>query len=231
MKKILLILFLFPAAYIYGKPENSGEALKKQDAITQFWNWFRQNETRLRNFESDPDKYLGELLTQIKKVKEGLAIELERPQQGIINMTVSADGAEELFPMVESVIAKAPVIKGWKFIAFRQRMDPAVIKTFVLKAYNRELDPKKMKFYALTNGNALDIIVFVAGVTEENYNEIAYAGLLLLDNILGEYDCVKKVRSYDFHALPEKQEELADLKPLLELAKYVDEYYKMRNKK
>jgi hypothetical protein len=230
MKKFLLFIsFLISLANGYSQNAVPG-SFRKEDQVENFWTWFKENEMRLRNFESDPAKYLGEISEKTKKIRDGLAIELEPPQNGVINMTISADGVEELFPVVESIVSKAPAIRTWKFIAFRQRMPADKVKSMILKADNHELDPNKMKFYPVMNGNALDIIVFVAGVTENNYNEIAYGGLLLLDNLLGEYDCVKKVRSYDFHAMPAAKEELADLKPLLELPKFVDDFHATKRK-
>src|SRR5580765_8348569 len=106
---------------------------RNYDPIDNFWSWFRENEHRLRNFETDPDKYLNEVLTQAKKIKSGLAIEFEPPKNGIINMTISADGNIELFPLVQSIVHKAPKVKGWNIIAFRQRLALDQIKTMRLK--------------------------------------------------------------------------------------------------
>ncbi|RYG40424.1 MAG: hypothetical protein EOO01_27360 [Chitinophagaceae bacterium] len=198
------------------------------DPIDDFWIWFTKNEKRLKNFESDPDKYLTELLEQVKKIQRGLAIEFEPPKNGVINMTVSANGNVDLFNLVREMIERAPAIKGWKFIAFRQRMPIAAVKEMKLKVGELTLDPSLMKFFPVIENKQLNIIIYTTGVTEENYNQIAYASFVLLDNILGEYDCITKVSSFDFHPLPEKKEELADLKPLLELAAYVDEAYRKR---
>lgn len=198
---------------------------KRTDPIEKFWTWFKENEKRFRNFEQDPDKYLSEMLAQGKKIAEGLAIELEPPADGLINMTVSADGNRDLFETVVNIVDKAPNIEGWNFIAFRQRIPADKIKTMQLKVKGRELDPQDMKFFPTIDNDTLDIIIYVNGVTEDNYNDIAYAGLLLLDNILGEYDCVMKVHSYDFHNMPVKKEELADLLPLLDITAYVDKVH------
>lgn len=198
---------------------------KKTDPIEKFWTWFNGNEKRLRNFQENPDKYLTEVLTQAKKVQSGLAIEFEPPKNGVINMTVSADGDRNLFAIVQEIVSKAPKIEGWNFIAFRQRMDMAKVKGMKLKAQDHELDPEKMKFFPMIEGDTLDIIIYTNGVTEDNYNQIAYGGLLLLDNILGEYDCVTKIRSYDFHDMPTKKEDLEQLHPLLDLAAYVDKFH------
>lgn len=225
---ITLVSTICKATEKPAKEINMLNLFKKTDPIEKFWTWFKENEKKLRMFEEGPDKYLNEVLTQAKKIKSGLAIEFEPPKNGIINMTVSADGNRELFGAVQAMVDKAPKIEGWKFIAFRQRMNLEQVKGMKLKAENHELDPNKMKFFPIINGDTLDIIIYINGVTEENYNQVAYGGLLLLDNILGEYDCVMKVRSYDFHEMPTKKKELDDLLPLLDIASYVDNFHKSK---
>ncbi len=201
---------------------------KKGDPIENFWTWFSENEKTYRSFQDNPDKYLNELLAKAKKIAGGLAIELEPPKDGIINMTISADGVADLFPTVQQIVDKAPKINGWKFYAFRQRMPADKVKGMVLKAQNHELNPDKMKFSPIVNGDSIDIIIYADNITEENYNQVAYGGLMLVDNILGEYDCVTKVHSYDFHNMPSGAGKLTDLFPLLELATYVDNFHKRK---
>ena len=99
-----------------------------------------------------------------------------------------------------------------------------------LKANGFELNPGDMKFYPVIKGDELDIIIYVNGVTDKNYNQVAYGGLLILDNILGEYDCVTKVNSYDFHPMPESKAEQDSLMPLLEIAGFVDNFHSSRAK-
>lgn len=232
MKQLLLFIpaiFFIPATCAAGsKQGNEHEATGvfiKKDPVANFWKWFKANEKRLRKFEQDPDAYLNELLQQAKKIRPGLAIELEPPQNGIIHMTVSANGNEDLFDLVRQVINEAPAVKGWKFIAFRQRVPPEQLKGMKLNAQGHELDPEQMKFFPVVSGDTLDLIIYAKGITEENYNRVAYGALLLLDNILGEYDCVTKVRSYDFHDMPVTKEELEGLLPILDLAAYVDAFH------
>ena len=232
MKQLLLFLLSILFSLANGNANNHVEKeidipglYKKTDPIGNFWNWFKENEKRLRKFEKDPDTYLNEVLTEAKKIQPGLAIEFELPKNDVINMTVSADGDRNLFAIVKDIVAKAPQIDGWNFIAFRQRKDAEMIKAMKLQAADRELSPTQMKFFPVITGDTLDLIIYVKGVTDENYNQIAYGKLLLLDNILGEYDCVTKVRSYDFHNMPIKKEELDGLLPLIDLPAYVDKFH------
>ena len=231
MKQLLIFtLFIFFRPTICeagGAKEGTAieKSINKKDPVENFWKWFKANEKRLRKFEADPDSYLTEMLVQVKKIQAGLAIELEPANKGIIRMTVSADGNEDLFDFVKNIIAKAPTIKGWKFIAFRQRMTPEQVRGMKLKAQHHELDPEQMKFYPVIDGDTLDLIIYAKGITEENYNQVAYGALLLLDNLLGEYDCATKIRGYDFHDMPAAKEDLEDLLPLLDLAAYIDQFH------
>ena len=234
MKAVLLPILSLCLCSINSTPVAANPARMTRflhaDPVDEFWSWFVRNEKRLKNFESDPDKYLNELFIQVKKIKAGLAIEFEPPQNGIIKMTVSANGNIELFQLVREMVERAPAVKGWKFIAFRQRMPAAAVKEMKLKVGELVLDPSVMKFFPVRENNQLNIIIYTPGVTQQNYNQVAYASFVLLDNILGEYDCITKVASFDFHPMPTQKEELDDLRPLLELAAFVDNSYGLKNK-
>src|SRR5688500_14721381 len=133
MKAVLLAIVSLYLCSINSTPAAANPAritrfVHHADPVDEFWSWFVRTEERLKTFETDPDKYLNELFIQVKKIKAGLAIEFEPPQNGIIKMTVSANGNIELFQLVREIVERAPVVKGWKFIAFRQRMPAAAVK-------------------------------------------------------------------------------------------------------
>ncbi|MDB5120075.1 MAG: hypothetical protein JWN56_1293 [Sphingobacteriales bacterium] len=204
------------------------EAFENEDSIESFWKWFSKNQTRFRDFKGNPTKsdiYLNEILAEGRKIKDGLAFELELPKEGTINLTVSANGDTSLFSKVQEIVSKAPKIQGWRVLAFRQRISESQVTDMVLKTGNHTLDPKQIAFLPIISGKTLDIIVYVPDITEENRNEVANGSLMLLDNILGEYDCVKKVRSYDFQSFPSDKRQLLQLQPLTEIAKYVDAFH------
>jgi hypothetical protein len=237
MTKFLLLIPILTLALISCNSQTTKQAekdtsgsFKRQDQIEKFWKWFLANERALRDFQKNPDSTLTEVLDNVKKIQSGLAIEFEPPKNDILNVTVSANGDIELFPIVKEIIEKAPKIEGWHFVAFRQRIPSDKVKGMVLRAENHELKPDNMRFSPVVSGDSLDIIIYANGVTEENYNQVAFGGLLLIDNILGEYDGVTKVRSYDFQNMPTTQEELKGLKPLLNLAEYVDNFHKIKHK-
>lgn len=202
------------------------ELIYKQDSIDKFWKWFESNEKNLRSFQSNPEKLADQIYDNLKKIESGLAIGFYRPKNNIIKLTISANDNRDLFPVVQKIVEKAPKIYGWTFVAFIQRTPIKELKGSVYKAQGVELILDKMKFYPLASGDSLDLIIYADNVTEENFNQIASGGHLLVEDILGEYDCVTKVRKYNFQNMPTKQKDLKGLMPLLDLAKYVDNFHK-----
>ena len=205
--------------------DNKEEIAKTQVLINNFWHWFLSNEKYLRDFQKNPGEYITPVHEKLGKIQKGIAVEFEPPKDNKIVVTISADGDRSLFPIVQKIIAKAPKIKGWEFIAFRQRTPQNKLKGIVLKVQGYEFSLDEMKFSPVIVGDSLDIIVYTTNVNDANFNQVAYGGLLLIDNILGEYNCVTKVRNFDFQNLPTMQAELKGLKPLLELPDYVDKFH------
>jgi hypothetical protein len=208
-------------------PDNIYDETGNTKNIKEFWDWFSSHENTFRDF-NNASASLNEILLHSKTISDGLAFEIEPIKNGVINMTVSADGDSNLFPIVQEIVAKAPHLKEWHVFAFRQRISAEQLKDMLIDAKGIKLDPNKMMFYPIVSNDTIDIIIYTEHLNEQNKNEIAYAGLMLIDNILGEYDCVNKVRAYDFQLMPSDTNELKDLKPLLDIATYVDEFHRKK---
>ena len=202
---------------------------RKKDPVEEFWNWFSSNEERFfegKSGSSDQDKHLGELISHGRKVAEGIAIELEPVKDGLAKMTISANGNISLFPLVEKMVSKAPRIPRWKFLAFRQRVSKDEALGLALKMDGVVLAANELKFLPVIHGSILDVIIYTEKLTPENKDMVSYGCLLIVDHILGEYDCVKKVRAFDVKKPPEAQGENGRLLPLVDLADFVDSFYK-----
>jgi hypothetical protein len=142
-------------------------------------------------------------------------------------MTISADGIEDNFDIVQKIINKSPTIKNWKFIAFRQPYAKGKINKIVITVSGHTLDPKQIMFLPIIEDEKLYIQIFSTDISEETKNKIGYGCLLLLDNIIGEYACVKKVDGYEYYNLTEATEFKNELKPLTEIGEYLNSYYQL----
>lgn len=163
-------------------------------------------------------------MEQLHQIGEGLSIELSNETNGIRELVISAEGDMDKFPLVKEVVAKAPAIVGWKIIAFRQ---PAA-EDFTLEYENVQLTPSELYFVPVVENNFLDILIFGKGFKNYDFETLAHYGLIMLDNVMGEYNSVMKVRHYDFVDL----EEVADpsqLRPLPEINAFLEDFYQNRN--
>jgi len=193
--------------------------------IYNFWNWFGQNESTYRRIIDDNEADLiDDILNKLIDIQKGLAVEFEK-SNGVYVMTISADGVDENFDIVQEIINEAPGIRNWKFIAFRQPYAKEKINEIVINVYGFTLDPKQIMFLPVTEDGKLYIQIFSAEISEENRNKIGYGCLMLLDNIIGEYACVKKVDGYEYYNMSEATDFKSKLKPLTEIREYLDLYY------
>ncbi len=221
---VALMLFCCSAK---AKQENR-PGTKAEDKIDIFWKWFIENKAKYENLPDqgpELDERLDLIISQLRKIEDGLAVEISREFQGMRDIVISAEGDRSKFPIVQAIVSKAPKIDKWTVTAFRQR----AAEGFSLRVGDIEFAPAKMFFDPIIDGDSLDVIVYAENLSKHDYNEAAYYGLITLDNVLGEYDCVMKVRHYDFRdtrELPKKH----DLKHLTELPKFVDDFHSARKR-
>jgi len=116
------------------------------------------------------------------------------------------------------MVVNAPEMQGWKIIALRQPMAVG----FVLEYEELIFNTSEMFFYPIIDGNNLDLIIYAKGIDKYDEDTVGLYGLITMDNILEEYDCVMKIRKYDFHDI-ENEEDKSGLIPLRELRKYIDD--------
>ena len=230
MKDSILIFTVWILAI--GCNENSNqnsmfESLKQKNKTDEFWNWFTENRIKFEKIDStNRDEKLDLILSQLHKITSGLAVEISDEFKGIRDFVISPDGDKEKFALVKEIISRAPAIKGWTFTAFRQPIN----EDFTLKYKDLEFTPSKMFFLPKIDGDSLDLIIYTENIKNHDVDKIAYYGLITMDNVLGEYDCVLKVRHYDFHDLDEVENK-NDLIHLTELKTFVGNFHRQKQKK
>jgi hypothetical protein len=194
--------------------------------IKKFWGWFKKNEKSLKDFEKNRDTVLNQILNVCSEINPNITIELESGVKGVINFTFSTNGDPDLIPIVQEIVKRAPKIKGWNFIAFRQKITTEQLKTKVLEIDKKKFDPNTIKFKATENENKLDLIIYAKGISRSNFTDVSYQLSILIDQVLGEYNCAMQINQIDYEELPKDKKLLSELKSLLELADYVDAFYK-----
>jgi hypothetical protein len=194
-----------------------GRLFKKKDKEDIFWDWFSQNADDYFHFEKDQNKLFAQLKDQLKKIHPDLVFEFSPIfKDGTREFVISADGIKSVFPIVSNLVAKAPKLKNWKVIAFRQPHKNVT----QIKYQNLVVNFDDVFFrYGKDNGK-IALELNIRGFYESP--EWTAATFILLDNILGEYHTEMSLSSIDKKEL--KEAESNDLFPIRSLPKVIQDY-------
>lgn len=204
--------------------------MKKE--IEKFWNWFIENEQRFWNYNEDNSHdYLTEIQERLEFLRteedNGVALEFAEVSDTVKRLEISADGIKELFEPILQLVEAAPQPDNWQFVAFRQ---PANLP-FCLKYKEMEFETSKMFFLPYEDENGeLNLAIYGDGFKkyeEQNETEFFQYALTTIDNVIGEYDCVMRVKGYDFLDASEIGDN--EVHPLEELSDFIEYYYLQKN--
>lgn len=163
----------------------------------RFWDWFSRNAAQIRHFESDQEVILSELGEALSKVNDSLVFEIG-PDESPRQLYISADGLVECFPQVEKLVGSVPDIPDWNVIAFRQPGNPDAEIRFGAHT----LGASDIWFSARQGDGLTDLVLYVRGMCEEDFEPLAGAVFILLDNLLGEYVVATRIGEIDWDVLP-----------------------------
>lgn len=174
-----------------------------------FWQWFKDNESSLYDFEKDQERTFDRLSAELHKVNPNLTFEFGPKKDGKRDFVISADGIREVFPAVEALFASAPPLPHWRVIKFRPRRDPMDISLggVTVKA-------ETVLIEVIPNSGKADLTVTMPGYAQETSNACKQIGYLMLDQALGEYDVETRVGGISFVATPISGNKTVHLKQL-----------------
>lgn len=188
---------------------------RKQD---NFWDWLSVNSARIRNVLPQNFETIGEEIGQVfTRYYPELAWEISPSRDSASLFCVSADGNGAFFPRVLDAVNAAPEIPGWKIQAFRPR-GPLTVK---LEMGGRKLDYDDIWRDVAPLDGGVHVILLIRGLTPED-PKLGGAALILLDNAVGEYDAVMKIKKLGRGALPSHPERSDRFFPLRELPGFLD---------
>ncbi|MCW3072063.1 MAG: hypothetical protein JWO44_1953 [Bacteroidetes bacterium] len=183
----------------------------------EFWDWFRMNHhpylfvNEVENAERE--RLFDLFIEQLHAYCEGLYFEMGGNPKEDQELIISAEGIEKRFHKVEELVDKAPVIPGWKVIAFKQPKGEG----FKTEYNGIVFDPENIYFMPLENSKEPQLIgikVFVAGFEEETKNDFIAGTYLMLDGLIGEKSVTLDIDYLDIKGMPENEEGIVGIKQL-----------------
>lgn len=188
-----------------------------------FWTWFSANADTYRCLSADDEAAepaLDAFQSALDRIAPDLFFLINEGEEGHHDLILSPDGNLELFPVIEELVAAAPDIPHWRFIAYRQRGEADVS----IQINDFTLGPEQIYFDLAPDGEQVAITLYIADFNLFSSHQLGVASFLLLDNSLGEYDVAKKISTIAREPLPENAPERG-LRPLDKLPTAFDAFY------
>lgn len=193
---------------------------RKKASPADFWQWLQTNGAQLQsNFKTRPQKVAKEIGRAFERSYPKLSWEVGPEEPGPWVFCISADGNRDLFPEVIQAVEAAPVIPGWNVRAFRGRGD---------LDSTMEIGEMKLSYNDVWCGvierleDGVRLMLCIRGLTKESETALTQAALIMLDNAVGEYDAVMKIKELGRDRLPDNPQRQENFFPLSELPGYLD---------
>lgn len=187
-----------------------------------FWRWFERNEDRFRDIEVPKDEQLlDEILEALQAYCAHLWFETGRAEDGCNELIVSAEGQTRYFSAVRTLVAAAPPITGWRFIAFK----PPQGFDFDTHYEGITLSPKAtwyMPLRAAEDPGDLGLRIGYAHYNPKRQQAFLAGTFIMLECALGELALAEQVQHIEVVALPSSPESSGYF-PLPELARILHE--------
>ncbi|MBY0308295.1 MAG: hypothetical protein K2Q09_06105 [Phycisphaerales bacterium] len=188
-----------------------------------FWAWFTRNKPRL-DLLDDPDELLwDEALAELAKVHPDLRFALssleDAPAGSPRELVITASCDTALFPVVDALVAAAPSLPGWTWVALKPPMGFDVETEYEDLA----LDAAQMWFFPIRDSarpRQLGLRIAVPGLTRRREGQYFDAVAMMLETALGEREAATDL--HDLHVVPLPQNLKAEgYAPLKELSAYI----------
>ena len=165
--------------------------------------------------EDQWENLLDQLEKKLHKVNKELVFKFSAELvNGKREFIISADGLEEAFPSVIELVDRAPELKGFNIIAFRQPSQ----EEYSVSIDDISLTSEQVYFDYLYNSET-ELVDLKFFIEDFNPNNMAHdqAVFIMMDSVLGEYDAATRVDSIELQKLHEKER----LYPIMELRKRI----------
>jgi hypothetical protein len=189
------------------------------EAIQEFWCWFQAHRAELDVLTDTAAPFWDVALGQLKQLDKHLWFELSKLSGDDREFIVTAEGHADIFQLVDALVAHAPRIPGWQFIALK----PPMGFDFTTTYEGVRFDPRAMWFLPLNSSSGegdLGLRVGVPNLTPDIQRQASNAVAVILDTALGERAAALDIQHLEVFALPGSPASCGYI-PLYELPGYI----------
>lgn len=195
--------------------------MERAEQAAEFWAWIVRNQGRLRETDGkDRQALFDQLLECLQAFREDLFFEIGGFPGGTTELIITAEGKSDLFDDVRALVASAPALPGWKFIALK----PAAGFDFVTVYEGARIDPKTSWFLPLASAEHPDrfgMSLACSTYDATRHDTFRAAAHVVVETALGELAAAERVHYIDVEATPEDPTEDGYIE-LPQLVAYLD---------
>lgn len=206
-------------------------------AYSDFWQWFAAHQQRFFAAVKAPERieadFFDELSPQLDLVNEALYFLAGMADDHTAELVFTVDGDLKTIVFAEELVAAAPALPGWRFLALK----PAATEDINLTMNGREYGTDNIHFYPTTDPNypdEIDLTFVYADGQPADADAIETGVFLFLDNYLGELSLATDIDSAAVTGAPASGAELISLPKLKEYLhwrqlEFVEKYEGLRH--
>lgn len=190
----------------------------QQESYRQFWNWFNQNQQEFYNIVKNGDnideKFFSKLSPELEKLGFPVYFLTGVNDGDVAELIFTVEGKVPNMVFIEELVAAAPAIANWSFIAHKPAIDP---NRFEVKMEDFTFGKNTLCFYSNDYEDypdEIDITLVHDAHTERNSPIINNGSLIFLDNFLGELKSVLSIDRVSVTSPNEAEKELVPIEKL-----------------
>ncbi|MEL6866995.1 MAG: DUF695 domain-containing protein [Bacteroidota bacterium] len=191
-------------------------------SYADFWNWFTEHQATfygiVKNKGDIRHQFFGKLTPKLEELRDGYFFLTGMKDEQTAELVFTAEGKIKNMVFIEELVAEAPALERWNFLALKQAMD---MSDLVIGIRDMQISTKNLHFYATEHDDHPDLIeitIVQDDLTEENRDLIHHATYIFLDNALGE---LHFATSIDVLNILSPAEAKAELVPITKLKEYL----------
>jgi hypothetical protein len=226
----LFLIFCLSTGFVLCKsPQNKHESsiVHPSDSIAGFWAWFETNNLDLAKLKRDEGGAAADrqkLKEQLSKIQPGLSAIIKHSMEDT-QLVITANGNAAYFPLIDNIIAKAPKIKSWKFVALIQRIENNRVNDFLDIEGGQRFRSWQTTFTAIPVKDSLDLILYIPSTNNPGDSVLNTVARNMSIMVLGEYAFGMKIHKTYGKFVSETTPVPQESKPLTEMEKKVADYY------
>ena len=168
--------------------------LNIQKRAQEFWEWFKKNEQEIIDFKNNQETIFKSLSEKLYSVHPSLSFAFyEQLKKGKREIILSPNGDKVAIPFLNILCKEMPELERIDVIPYKPRIPISdCLKPIEVK--NTLFDPNRAKFVLFAKDPLIYIIFFVEGYEDKQKKEtIETCVILLLDQLIGEYNAMTKI--------------------------------------